>query len=598
MKQSYIVDLNGTEISFPISENFVVDGNGVSLTDKLYSLNTRIDNTTLPSDLPTSLYYSKDENKLYLYSGDTVLSDTTIKTAGGTSFPPGDISDILITPKNASLWIQWTDPNDTVIDGITISRWAGTKVVVKAGSLPTGVNDGVSITDVTTRNQYQSSPLEIDNLVNGVTYYVRFFPYATDGTTNVNATNYGTGIPKGSYVYGFHINPNDSNPSTAVTYLEDAVGKTPVSMNYSTGAFNWGDWSEDEFFMPRPCMLKYDMTVDYYLDPNDYSKKIDGTASDISNSSYQGNAMMEWGRDGDKIWYKVVPDSGNANGASIYISNTQADSGYKCWNFYDANNTVRDHFYTAIYNGSYISSRMRSLSGQTTGTSQSATTEISYARSNNTAGNLSGDRWYTETFGDRTLINYLLVLLGKSLDTQTVYGYGYAKNTNSGTINTGTMNTKGLFWGENTGVYGVKVFGMENWWGNVYRRIAGLMNNSSNIYVKLTPNTADGSSSSTYTTTVSGMSNTGMTSNQNISYPRYYKYFSNGYSVINDTSSGGTNSTYYCDYGYSYSSSSTQYYAYVCGDWCHGLAAGAFYCVLSISVSNSGTNLGAALSGR
>ena len=395
-------------------------------------------------------------------------------------------------------------------------------------------------------------------------------------------------------IYGFHIDPNISNPSTAVTYLEDAVGKTPVSMNYSTGVFNWGDWSEDEFFMPRPCMVKYDMTVDYYLDPNDYTKKVDSTASDITNSSYNGNAMMEWGRDGDKIWYKVVPDSGNANGASIYISNAQVDNDYKCWNFYDANNTVRDHFYTAIYNGSYINNRLRSLSGQTPGVTETVATEINYARSNNTAGNLSGDRWYTETFGDRTLINYLLVLLGKSLDTQTVYGYGYAKNSSK--INTGTMNDKGLFWGENTGKYGVKVFGMENYWGNVYRRIAGLMNNSSNIYVKLTPNTADGSSGTTYTTTVTGMLNTGVTSSQSSSsYCKYYKYFSNGYSVMNDTSSGGTNSTYYCDYGYSYSG---DYYASVGGNWCDGLYAGAFCCHLGISVSSSYAIIGAGLSGR
>ena len=367
-------------------------------------------------------------------------------------------------------------------------------------------------------------------------------------------------------------------------------------MNYSTGVFNWGDWSENEFFMPRPCMLKYDMTVDYYLDPNDYTKKIDGTASDIGNSSYQGNAMMEWGRNGDKIWYKVVPDSSNDNGASIYISNAQMDNGYKCWNFYDSSNTVRDHFYTAIYNGSYISSRMRSLSGQIPGVKQTISREISYARSNNTAGNLSGDRWYTETFGDRTLINYLLVLLGKSLDTQTVYGYGYANSNNSGKINTGTMNDKGLFWGETTGTYGIKVFGMENWWGNVYRRMAGLMTHSNYIYVKLTPNTADGSTSTTYTTSATGMLNTGVRSDQSNPYCRYYKYFSNGYSVMNDnTGDGGSNNTYYCDYGLSHSGN---YYALVGGCWDNGLRAGAFYCNLRNPVSMLSSDLGAALSGR
>ena len=398
-----------------------------------------------------------------------------------------------------------------------------------------------------------------------------------------------------SKIYGFHINPSESDPFKAVTYLEDAVDKTPAHMNYETGKFDWGDWSEDEFFIPRPCMLKYDMTVDYYLNPNDYTKKIDGSTSDIANYSYHGNAMMEWGRNG-RIWYKVVPDSDNANAASICISNTQADSGYKCWNFYDANNTVRDHFYTSIYNGSYINSRMRSLSGQTPGVEQTCDTEIAYARSNNNVGNLSGDRWYTETFGDRTLINYLLILLGKSLDTQTVYGYGYA-NKNRSAINTGTMNKKGLFYGENTGHYGVKVFGMENYWGNGYRRIAGLMTDTDNIYVKLTPNTADGSSSTTYTTSVTGMINTGVSSDQTNNYCKYYKYFSNGYGVMNHDidDDDGSNATYYCDYAYSRSGT---HYAYVGGSWRCGLRAGAFYCNLGLSVSISYSYLGAALSAR
>ena len=411
-------------------------------------------------------------------------------------------------------------------------------------------------------------------------------------------SKYSNSVTKTNIVYGFHINPSESDPFKAITYLEDAVGKTPAHMNYITGVFDWGDWSEDEFFMPRPCMVKYDMTVDYYLDPNDYTKKVDGTPSDIGNYLYHGNAMMEWGKDSDKIWYKVVPDSSDANGASIYISNAQIDNDYNCWNFYDANNTVRDHFYTAIYNGSYIDGRLRSLSGHAIGAEQTVDTEISYARDNNTAGNLSGDRWYTETYGDRTLINYLLVLLGKSLDTQAVYGRGYTSHSirNICPIDTGTMNTKGLFWGENIGTYGVKVFGMENYWGNIWRRIAGLMTDDNNIYVKLTPNTADGSSSTTYPTSVTGMINTGVSSDQGSTcYCRYYKYFSNGCSVINDTSSRGSKSTYYCDYGISYSG---DYYAVVGGAWRGGLLAGPFCCHLGVTVSFSNPGVGAALSGR
>lgn len=73
-------------------------------------------------------------------------------------------------------------------------------------------------------------------------------------------------------VYGFHINSKESDPSKAVTYLLDAVGMTPAKMDYANSKFDYGSW-KNAFFMPKPCMLKSDGTVDYYLDQNDYSKR-------------------------------------------------------------------------------------------------------------------------------------------------------------------------------------------------------------------------------------------------------------------------------------------------------------------------------------
>ena len=74
-----------------------------------------------------------------------------------------------------------------------------------------------------------------------------------------------------------------------MTYLEDAREMFPASMRSTT--FDYGSW-KNAFFMPKPCMLKSNGKVDYYLDPNDYTKKLNGTASDISNPNYDGNAMM------------------------------------------------------------------------------------------------------------------------------------------------------------------------------------------------------------------------------------------------------------------------------------------------------------------
>ena len=83
-------------------------------------------------------------------------------------------------------------------------------------------------------------------------------------------------------IYGFHINSNESDPAKAVTYIGDAIGMTPAHMDFVNSRFDWGSW-ENAFFLPRPCMLKSDGTVDYYLDPNDYTKKMKEHADGMEN---------------------------------------------------------------------------------------------------------------------------------------------------------------------------------------------------------------------------------------------------------------------------------------------------------------------------
>ena len=85
-------------------------------------------------------------------------------------------------------------------------------------------------------------------------------------------------------IYGFHLDNNESDPDAKITYLEDAVGSVPAKMDYTSGAFDYGSWL-NAFFMPRPCMVKYSGQVDYYLNPDNYAQKEDGTESDIEEIS-------------------------------------------------------------------------------------------------------------------------------------------------------------------------------------------------------------------------------------------------------------------------------------------------------------------------
>ena len=620
MKNYFPTDKNGNQLAFMTPEECVYDSNNKTLATKLSEINQAIDDAQSAANIPDGLSYNQttgdlsldkssthidtvnigvvpdtisyDESSdtLSLKRGNTTISQTTVRTSGGGGIPIGPCTNLSIEPDEGSVTIKWSDPVDSVVDGVTIASWAGTKLIYKAGGYPESVTDGTQVLDNKTRNAYSSTGYTLNGLTDGTTYYFRLFPYSAGLNYNLDTSNQISGTPgKAHIIYGFKIDAAESDPYASVSYIRGCKNENykPAFMNYNSKKFDYGDW-EDAFFMPRPCMLKSDGTVAYYLNPNDYTKKEDGTASDITNTAFDGNAMMEWGRDGKKIWVKVVPDSGSSKSASVYIADEQIDSGYKAWSFINNQGNMVDHFYTPIYNGSYISSKMRSLSGQTCGNSQTATTEINYAKANNKTSNVL---WYTEVLADRILINFLLILLCKSLNTQSAFGQGRSNSSNNSAINTGTMNNKGLFWGDTGGVNGVKVFGMENWWGNIWRRTAGCIMNGYNQKIKLTYGTQDGSSASAYNT-----DGTGYISENTVSASGYISEmtFDATRAIMVPKTGSGSSSTYYADQ--MYTSNSGTFYAFFGGNWRDSADCGAFCANLDNAASAANTRRGAALS--
>ena len=404
-------------------------------------------------------------------------------------------------------------------------------------------------------------------------------------------------LKRGTYtLYAFHIDGTESNPASKVTYLEDAKGMTPAGMDYTNGKFNYGSW-EDAFFMPRPCMVLQEGIVDYYLDPDDYTKKEDGTASDIADTTYAGNAMMEWGQNGKKIWYKVVPDPGDVTSGTVYICDEQLDPSYHAWSFINNQGREVDHFYTPIYNGSSVNDGtnevMRSMSGLAITQSLSGTEEITRCRRNNKGSDVL---WYTEVIADRILINFLLILMGKSTDTQTVFGNGLITGSQTALNNyrTGALDDKGLFFGYSDQTHGVKVFGMENWWGAQWRRHAGYVKAGNDQKIKLTYGRQDGSTADGYNTDGSGYINIGITpTGTSGGYIDVMNF--NEYGMFGKNSSGSS-STHYCD-GQWFNNSATTYVLFG-GASVVGVLCGAFCCHLSNAVSVAGWHYGVALSYR
>lgn len=411
--------------------------------------------------------------------------------------------------------------------------------------------------------------------------------------SSLKATSLEQQLPKVAEgkVYGMRIDGDESDPASMITYLADAVGMTPVHMDYTNDTFDYGSW-KDVIKNIRPCVLNADGTVYCYLDPDDFTKDIDG--NDVTNivngtTDFDQNVMIEF----SKFWLKIVPYN-NGKSAYVYIADYQVNSTYKDYAYIDKYSNHKDHFYMPAFNGSLVNGVMRSLMGKAVSKTLTAQQEINACVAN-------GAGWYTEDAGEIMLINMLLLLIGKSTDTQNVFGKGLSEGGSEAINNgfaTGVHSAKGMFYGTNSGTAStytnaVKVFGIENWWGFQWRRYAGDILDNGTLKVKMCWGTEDGSTVNDFNLTGEGY----------VTIPDCIPSgASGGYiSEVKATTLGmfakvasGSATTYYTD-GYWFYNNDVRY-AFRGGFSGVGLLCGALCVYRSVDVGYAYWDLGAAIS--
>ena len=385
-----------------------------------------------------------------------------LATSGSTSgVIPLNVVNPSLSIGNGSITVLWGDPEDTTIDGTVMAEWQGTKLVYKVGSYPTNVNDGTLAVDNQVKDQYKTTGFTVNNLTNGETYYFALFPYSTDGAINTNEENRLSGSPQAYRVMTVIIDQSNSNPETCITYADDATSMT-------AGSSEW-----DSFFGHYPCLLKDGVEVGR-LNLNNFAQFEDGTNADITSGS-AGDVMIAF----PKLGYKIST-SGDVVTVSM-TDNPNAD-GY-CYLAHTRGTTVKDVFYLGAYKGYVTSSKLRSLSGKT----PTVNTTIGDFR---TQAQSNGSGYDQSAFNQLIFRQCMYLLKYKNLDSQTAVGYGYA-NGNSSSASTGGTNTKGMDYGETTGKLQMKLFGLEDFWGNVYEFIDGIFSDSSRNILTATENFND-----------------------------------------------------------------------------------------------------------
>lgn len=377
-----------------------------------------------------------------------------------------------------------------------------------------------------------------------------------DKTNLVNAINevLANSSSGSSKIYGVRIDKTNSNPLSSVTYTDDAIG-----MN--AGSLQWDDVYP--FNQIKPCLFK-DGQVNYYLNPNDFTKKADGTSADITSGN-DGDVMMEF----PKVYWKIVS---NNSEVLVKYSKSKIDETWKC--LAHSNGSIeKENVYIGVYLGFENNSKLRSLSGKTPTTNKTIGAFRTIAQSNGTDYQQIG-------YFQLLMLQILYLIRYKSLNSQVALGRGFV-DANSNVTSTGGTNSKGMFFGETTGKLQMKFCGIEDFWGNCYYWIDGLYSDANwNLLI----GTKD------FNDTGIGYVNYGKATSASLA--GYISDIQGGTEtgfIIKDSS--GSTTTFYTDYGVLYNSRIPHFG----GSYLRTDYVGVFAFRLEYLATNTDTSVGARL---
>lgn len=284
--------------------------------------------------------------------------------------------------------------------------------------------------------------------------------------------------------FGMKISKSDTNPNTKVSYMFNAEGMTPAYMDFTGGSFNFGGFSSWKPVADnRPVGLNFDGSVAYELNHTDFSKKLDGTASDITDATKTINFMSEM-----PLMYVRRWEDENYN--YIVFCEYQTNENYTADAFKNANGGMGSKLYLPMFKGSYVDGKLRSLAKQYW--QNNADVQGTEAEWN--AAVACGTGWQTWDWAKREYLSDLMTFITKSTDWKNKFGRGVTNRSTSnnnkfdgqptggycsmsGDLTTWTADYHGQFYGvasTTSDKKHVTAFYVEDPYGNRWERTPGL----------------------------------------------------------------------------------------------------------------------------
>ena len=378
-------------------------------------------------------------------------------------------------------------------------------------------------------------------------------------------------------VYTVNIDKNNSNPKTACTYADNAE-------NMVKGSAEWDNMPI--FKHIRPCVF-YNGEVNYYLDPNDWTKKY-GTNETSVLTGEDGDVMIEF----PKFAYKIKTVD---NIITVSVTNDESvvenDSEYT----YDAFSRLTegdvDYFYKGAFKGSLDSSgQLRSI----VGTKPAANKTIGAFR---TAAQSNGAHYQQSTYAQLKALQCLYLIKYGDRNGQAEVGNGVVNASGSYVSGYNTTDVasiapelstlaSGMTFGTTANnTTHMRLFGIEDFWGCIWEWVDGLTTDGErNVITSWNSFSGEGVESTSVTTP------SGLASNAS-GYIRDV-IGNNAAGFMPNNFSGGSSSTHWSDGGYLYASCVLVFG----GHWNYGGQAGPFRLIASFGASYAAASLGARLS--
>ena len=211
---------------------------------------------------------------------------------------------------------------------------------------------------------------------------------------------------EGNFLYSVIVDEANSDPIGSVTYADDCEGFTPASKS------TYGDWESFVKSFFKPCLLKTTDTIgqpSYYLN------------HDIRRYKEDGNLAIKDGTDGDcmievkSLWYSF--ENLDDNRYKLSISDSKRGVTWENFNGYIQDGEYKESEY--IYLPCYISPNgnvMQSIAGSP------VSIESNKPEDWRSKASAKGTGYYNLDYRRVLLLQCMMLLLGKSLDTQTQFG--------------------------------------------------------------------------------------------------------------------------------------------------------------------------------